>query len=248
LICIILAGGYGKRLWPLTREIAKPLLPVDDRVVLDYIIDRVLELDEIDRIIISTNLRFENDFRRWMKKYPDAPIELSVEPTRREEEKLGAVKALHILASKLSSDCLIIAGDNLFTFSLKPIVKRYRELKAPLIAIYDVGSPELAKNYGVIEVDSDMRITSFEEKPRDPKGSLVSTGIYAYPRETLLMISRYFEDGGGEDRLGDFIQWLYKQVPVYGYIVDGEWWDIGTPETYYEVLRKIGKALSRPRS
>jgi len=90
-------------------------------------------------------LRFENDFRRWMKKYLGGPIELSVEPTLREEEKLRAVKALHILASKLSSDCLIIAGDNLFTFSLKPMMKRYRELKAPLIAIYDVGSPELAK-------------------------------------------------------------------------------------------------------
>ena len=62
--CIILADGYGKRLWPLTREIAKPLLPVGDRVVLDYIMDRVLELNEIDRIITSTNLRFENDFKR----------------------------------------------------------------------------------------------------------------------------------------------------------------------------------------
>ena len=241
LICIILAGGYGKRLWPLTKEIAKPLLPIGDRVVLDYIMDKVLELDELDKIIISTNLKFEKDFKKWMRKYPDAPVELSAEPSRREEEKPGAVRALYLLASKLSNDCLIIAGDNLFTFSLKALVEKYGRLRAPLIALYDIGSLELAKNYGVVEVDSELRIINFEEKPADPKSSLVSTGVYIYPRKVISMMKSYFEEGGGSDRLGDFLQWLHKRTPIYGYIVQGEWWDIGTIETYYEVLRIMNK-------
>ena len=241
MICIILAGGYGKRLWPLTKDVAKPLLPIGDRVVLDYVMDKVLELDELDKIIVSTNLKFEKDFKKWMRKYRDAPLELSVEPSRGEEEKPGAVRALYLLASKLSDDCLIIAGDNIFTFSLKALVEKYKRLRAPLIALYDVGSLELAKNYGVVEVDSELRIIGFEEKPADPKSSLVSTGIYIYPREVVPVMKSYLEEGGGADRLGDFIEWLHKRTPVYGYIVRGEWWDIGTIETYREVLRIMGK-------
>ena len=241
MICIVLAGGYGKRLWPLTRDTAKPLLPIGDRVVLDYVMDKVLELDELDKIIISTNLRFEKDFKKWMRKYCGVPLELSVEPSRKEEEKPGAVRALYLLASKFSDDCLVIAGDNIFTFSLKVLVEEYKRLRAPLIALYDVGSLELAKNYGAVEVDSELRIIGFEEKPANPKSTLVSTGIYVYPRKVIPMMKSYLEEGGGADRLGEFIEWLHKRIPVYGYIVQGEWWDIGTMETYREVLRRIGE-------
>jgi len=240
LICIILAGGYGKRLWPLTKDTAKPLLPTGDRVVLDYVMDKVLELDDLDKIIVSANLRFEEDFRKWMEKYHGVPLELSVEPSRREEEKPGAVRALYFLASKFSDDCLIIAGDNVFTFFLKDLVDKYKRLRAPLIALYDVSSFELAKNYGVV-VDSKLRIIGFEEKPANPKSSLISTGIYIYPREVISMMKSYLEEGDGADRLGDFIEWLHKRTAVYGHIVQGEWWDIGTIETYREVLRRIGK-------
>ena len=62
-------------------------------MVLDYIVDKVLELDELDRIIISTNLKFGKDFKKWMRKYRDVPLELSVELSRKEEEKLGVVRA-----------------------------------------------------------------------------------------------------------------------------------------------------------
>ena len=117
----------------------------------------------------------------------------------------------------------MIAGDNLFTFSLKLVMKRYRELEAPLIAIYDVGSPELAKNYGVIEVDSDMRIISFEEKPRDRKGSLVSTGIYVYPRETILMMPRYFEEAAERTGLETSSNGCISRFPFTDILLMANW-------------------------
>ena len=114
-------------------------------------------------------------------------------------------------------------------------------MEAPVVALYNVGSFELARNYGVVEVDSGLRVFSFEEKPVNPKEGIVSTGIYAYPRKAISMMQRYFEEGGGVDRLGDFVQRLHRRIPVYEYVVKGEWWDIGTRETYYEALRELNK-------
>ncbi len=240
MICIILAGGYGKRLWPLTKAIPKPLLPIRDKTVLDYIMERILEIDEINKIILSTNLKFRDQFEKWAEKYPEVEIEVKVEMSGREEEKPGAVKALYNLVSQLSDDSLILAGDNLFTSQLNGLLSRYGEIGEPMIALYDVGRIELAKMYGVVEVDSNWRIIGFEEKPENPKSTLVSTGIYVYPKKVFPMIGEYLEKSGKADRLGDFIQWLYRRVPVYGHLLDGMWWDIGSVKTYHEALMELG--------
>ena len=241
LTCIILAGGYGKRLWPLTRSIAKPLLPIGNKVILDYIMDRILELEKITKIMISTNLKFRKDFEEWMKKYQGVNIELIVEQSSREEEKPGALRSLSSLISNISNDCLVIAGDNLFTASLRSMLRKYEELHAPLIALYDIGDPSLARMYGVAEIDHMGRIISFEEKPQNPKSSLISTGIYLYPHYISQLMKEYLEEGGEPDKLGSFIEWLYKRTTIYGYLLEGEWWDIGTIQAYHDAIEKLAK-------
>jgi glucose-1-phosphate thymidylyltransferase len=205
---VILAGGYGKRLWLITLNTAKPLLPVCGRPVIECIMEKLDEIECIRNIIISTNLRFGDDFKRWAEKYRDERIKIVVEESRSEEEKLGAVKALSSLSTQLEHDVLIVAGDNLFTGSLRPLIKKYSG--RPIVAIYDVRDAELAKLYGVVKIDDETRIIDLVEKPERPSSTLVSTGIYIFPRQVLYMVGEYLGEGGegiGWETLWIFIGW-----------------------------------------
>ena len=238
---VILAGGYGKRMWPITLNIPKPLLSVCGKPVIEYIMEKLDGLECVERIIILTNLKFEHDFKEWARAHMDTRIEVIVEESRSEEEKLGAVKALSRLSQELENDVLVVAGDNLFTGSLRPMIKKYS--RKPIIALYDVRDAELAKLYGVVQIDDEARIVDFVEKPERPASTLVSTGIYIFPRQVFEMIEEYLGGGGGRDRLGDFIQWLYKKTPMYGYILDGEWWDIGDIKSYERAVKTLSRRL-----
>ena len=110
-----MAGGYAKRMWPLTKDFPKTLLPVGGRPAIDHIVDRLLEA-KVSAIIVSTNLKFKPHFEAWLKQKPIGVIEIVAETSKCEKEKLGVVGALAELAPKLKpDDYLIIAGDNIFT-------------------------------------------------------------------------------------------------------------------------------------
>ena len=239
MISIILAGGYAKRLWPLTRRIAKPLLPIGEKCIIDYIMEKLMGLDKVDKIIVSTNLLFKEDFERWAERYSDACLELVYDESYREEEKPGAVKALSDITTGLCDDCLVIAGDNLFTDDLRGMIEEYERRGTVIIGLYDVGDPELAKNYAVVQIDRDLRVLSMEEKPDDPKTTLVSTGIYILPKKVLPKLREYIESGRNPDEPGRFLEWLLESEPIYGYILSGEWYDIGTQETYRRALERF---------
>ncbi|MEM3922563.1 MAG: nucleotidyltransferase family protein [Nitrososphaerota archaeon] len=233
MISVILAGGYAKRLWPLTTSIAKPLLPIGDRFIIDYTMDKLLKLDEVEKIIVSTNMRFKDDFEKWAGRYsPRANLELMYDKSYREEEKPGAVRALSDIVSNLEDDCLVLAGDNIFTDDLRGLIAKYRAHNATIVGLYDVKDLHLAKNYGVVSVGDDYRIISFEEKPRWPRSTLVSTGIYLFPRSVFPKFREYLGAGHNPDEIGRFIGWLIDKEPVYGYLLSGEWHDVGTYEEY----------------
>ena len=143
---VIMAGGYATRLWPITKTKAKPLLPIGRKKIIDYIYEKIRKFGI--PIIVSTNKRFEGDFKEWAK---DKDVELVIEETTKEEEKLGAVRALAEIAKNINDDMFVLAGDNLFSFSLDDFYEFYQKIKKPLTALYDVGDFELAKRYGVAE-------------------------------------------------------------------------------------------------
>jgi glucose-1-phosphate thymidylyltransferase len=225
-----MAGGYATRLWPITRTKPKPLLPVGKRRIIDHIYEKLRRFDV--PIIISTNKRFEDDFKRWAT---NKEIELVIEETTEEKEKLGAVKALAEIA-KTVDEMLVVAGDNLFSFTLNGFVEYYKQKRAPVTALYDVGDFELAKRYGVAELDGE-RILRFHEKPERPPSTLVGIGIYAFPRYAIKMLLEYVESSEKHDNLGDFLSWLCKNTEVFGYPFDGEWYDVGNPDSYIKAFK-----------
>ena len=238
MIAIILAGGYGTRLRPLTGGIAKPLLPVEGKPIIDYIVERLLNLQGIDQIVVSTNERFEGQFSEWLSRRRHRKVKVVAEPSHGEDDKLGAVRALSRLVEGLNSrDYLVVAGDNLFTSGLKDMVEYYRSKGSPVVALFDVGDLEVVKRYGCVEVEADGRITGFVEKPERPKSTLAATCIYALPEGSLKRVREYLEEGNDPDAPGYFVQWLCRRERVYGYVLQGYWSDIGTPESYEDAKR-----------
>lgn len=248
---IILAGGYASRLKPLSEYIPKPLLHVGGVPILNYILQKVIEINPA-RIVISTNKKFEDNFRYWLKTLEnysnlDERIELVVEETKREEEKLGAVGGLYyaIIDALVENDLLVVAGDNLFDFNLRKLVRKMRETGSFSIALYDIKDLELAKRYGVVLLEND-KIIKFVEKPEKPESTLISTAIYTIPHKKLHLIEEYVKNPNTEkDRIGKFIEWLlyYKRESIYGVVYEGLWFDIGDLDSYIaanEFVKKVG--------
>ena len=236
MIGIILAGGYGTRLYPLTRKIAKPLLRISGKPIMDYIVEKLVELDP-EKIIVAVNERFKDQFLEWLKNRDHLNVELRVEPSRDEGEKLGAIRGLSRLLGEIEGDCIVIAGDNLFTSSLIGFKEFYLEKRAPVVGLYDIGDLNKVKHLSMAEIDRDGRIMKFIEKPKRPTSTLVGIGIYMFPERSIKRINEYLGEGNNPDSPGFFIQWLHSRETVYGYILGGYWWDIGTLEAYYEAKR-----------
>ncbi|MBL7160517.1 MAG: nucleotidyltransferase family protein [Candidatus Aenigmarchaeota archaeon] len=237
---LVLCGGYAKRMGPLAEERPKPLLPVKGRPMLEHILKKIEPLEGVDQILISVNRKFEQQFADFLQRYQSPKhIKLVVEPSQRNEEKLGAVRGLDyaIEQEKITDPLLVINGDNLFDSGLFGLLLLYKKNKSPVVGLFDVREIEKAKHLGIVEVDSGGRITDFEEKPPQPKSTLASTGIYIFTSPALQKISSYLRDHQG-DRVGDFISWLSNQERVYGFVFQGRWFDIGSPEEYERAERE----------
>jgi glucose-1-phosphate thymidylyltransferase len=233
--CIILAGGYGTRLWPITRDRAKALLEFDGRPVITHILEKIPA--GID-IIVSTNRRFEDDFIRW-KAGVARPVGLCIENSLDNSEKLGAIRAVDYVIKSLgiTEDLLLIAGDNLFSFRIPDFIRTY-EGNHLLIAIHDIKNIERAREFGVVKMWGDT-VIEFKEKPLQPDSSLVSTGCYIFPPRLFDYLSEY--SAASNDHLGGFVSYLMtRKEEVRGYVFTDAWTDIGTPETYREALAKYG--------
>ncbi len=234
---VVLAGGYATRLWPITKHRPKMFLPVGDSTVIDQIFAELEADDRVDEVYVSTNERFAEDFRDHLAESEFDKPKLTVEDTTEEDEKFGVVGALAQLFDRenISEDTLVIAGDNLISFGISDFIDFFQAKDSPTLAAYDVGSRERAKSYGLVELDGD-EVVDFQEKPDDPKSTLVSIACYAFTAENIPLFDKYLENGNNPDEPGWFVQWLQDRDSVYSYTFDEAWFDIGTPESYLEAV------------
>jgi glucose-1-phosphate thymidylyltransferase len=236
---IVLAGGYAKRMGQLAATLPKSLLPVAGRPAIDYILDRLNEIAP-EKILLTTNIRFKPAFESWLAAEHLTNIELVVEHSRSEKEKLGAVGALAQLAPNLKpDDYVVICGDNVFTASLNGMLEFYREKRKTVVVVYHQKSLEEVKMGSAVTLGSDNRVVSFEEKPRKPTTTAVGACVYILPYKSLLRTRQYLDAGGNRDEPGNFIAWLCRQEEVYAYMFPSYVWDIGTPEGYEELQRQF---------
>jgi len=229
---ILLAAGYATRLRPLTNTVAKPLLPLAGRPMVDYIYDKVAEVTAVDAVHVVTNSKFAEGFRAWAAGHAGrVPIHVHDDGTSSNDDRLGAIGDIRftIRDGKLEGqDLLIVAGDNLFDYGLAEYVQYWKTKgQASCLAVYQCDDIELVKQYSIVEIDPRDQITSFIEKPKNPTTQLVGTATYIYHRDHVRLIEQYLAEGNSPDQPGNFVAWLHKKVPVYAYRFEGGWFDIG---------------------
>jgi glucose-1-phosphate thymidylyltransferase len=223
---LILAAGYATRLQPLTDDLPKHLLPVGGRPMLDWVLAKLVEA-EIEDVHLVTNARFAPLFERWAE---GKAVVVHDDGTTTNGDRLGAIGDIRFVQERahLDDDLLVIAGDNLFDYSLADFVAFWRSREgASALAVHDVGKVELARQYGVVDLDANDRIVGFVEKPEDPPSTLAATATYLYTREHAALVSTYLAEGNAPDQPGNYVAWLHRRVPVYAYRFAGGWYDIG---------------------
>ena len=244
---IILAAGYATRLRPLTDRVAKPLLPVGGRPMVDWILDRLDEVDEVDEVHVVTNARYAPSFEAWRTS---DRVTIHDDGTTTNDDRLGAIGDLRFVLERAgyADDLLVIAGDNLFDFEIGDFVDFWRgKGEASAVALYDVGDLELVKQFGVVDVDEDDRVVGFVEKPEQPTSTLAATASYLYHRAHLPLIERYLAEGNSPDQPGRLVAWLYERAPVYGYRFEGEWFDIGDKDQLLVADNKLRARAGLPQ-
>jgi len=240
MIGIVLAAGYATRLYPLTKDRPKPLLPVAGRPIIDYIVDEMDTLSELKQIIVVTNHRFAAAFEEWAAIRNQSglkPVLVVDDQTTDDSNKLGAIGDIQFCIDRLKIDdeLLVIAGDNLFTYRLKDADDFYRTSQEDTLLARSVSPPEDLTRYAIVELDANGRVISLEEKPKQPKSNMAVFATYFYSRDTVPLIAQYLKEGNSPDAPGHFPVWLYQRKPVRVYLFDGICIDIGTPESYAEV-------------
>jgi len=245
---IILAAGYATRLYPLTQTVAKQLLPVGGRPVIDYIVDALRDVDEIDAIHVVTNRKFAPSFTDWAAAR--GGITVHDDGTTSEDDRLGAVGDIAFVVDRAglnNDDLLVIAGDNLFDYSLRDYVAWWHgKGDASGVVLYDVRDLELVKQYSSVEVDGDERLTALIEKPEHPTSTLVATAAYVYHRSHVALVHTYLSEAATPDQPGRFLAWLVPRAPVYGYTVSGEWHDIGDAAQLLEADNRYRERAGLP--
>ncbi|MDC0243103.1 nucleotidyltransferase family protein [Marine Group III euryarchaeote] len=235
---IILAGGFAKRMWPLTKNKPKQLLNLAGKPMLGYVIKSLNNLD-FDRIIISVNSFFAPQFQEYLDSNVSAKnVELFVEDSDSEDQKLGALGALNLLFKNknLRGPVFIAGGDNLSDFDLTKMVTVYNKFKADVIGLYDVENIELAKLYGIADLE-DNRIVDFIEKPISPPSTLAATAYWLLSESGIANFFSYINEGGDRDAMGNFLAWNVKRNSVYSVSFKGNWYDIGSLDSYSEAQK-----------
>lgn len=239
---VVLAAGYATRLYPLTQDRPKALLPLGEGTVLDWLFGRLVQWPLADVTVVS-NHRFYAQFAAWQRGRKAAvPVRVLDDGTTSDQDKLGAIRDLALAMDRQGArgDLVVAAGDNVFTWEMPALwAAVQRHPASASVVVTDVADRQLARQYGIVTCAPDGRITSFVEKPSDPPSTLAATGLYYLPARPASRVAEYLQSGAPGDQLGHWVRWLSEREPVYGIRGEGVWYDIGDVQTYERVKQSL---------
>jgi glucose-1-phosphate thymidylyltransferase len=207
--------------------------------ILERICRQLESLPDLNAIHVVTNHTFAGAYDAWLQGYArrrSSPPTVAIhdDGSKTPETRLGAIGDLQFVIQRaaIDDDLLVIAGDNLIDAGLEGFVE-FARAKGSAVGLKDFQDPDKVRLYGVVEVNDESRVIGFEEKPAVPRSTLVGVGLYYFPRASLPLVARYLGQGHSKDAPGYYLQWLHRETPLYGYVLDGDWYDIGDLDSYH---------------
>ena len=221
---IILAGGTGSRLYPLTKVTNKHLLPVGDQPMIYHPINKLTEVG-IGEILIVKGTDHMGDVVNLLGSGKDFGCRFTYKV---QDEAGGIAQALGLAENFAGNDpVVVILGDNIFEHSLQKAVDNYAGEGAQIL-IQEVDAPE---RYGVAELDGET-VISIQEKPKKPKSNYAVTGIYFYDETVFDCIKTLKPSGRGELEITDVNNYYIRKGKMKSSVLEGWWTDAGTLESY----------------
>lgn len=229
---LILAAGYGTRLQPVIGDFPKALVEVGGVTVLDRLLSRLEALQAHEEICVVSNARYFRHFESWCAARGFSGTLLNDGSTEANNRR-GAIGdiafALETLA--LDDDLLIVASDNILDFPLHGLASSFQAHGCAHVGVYHNPDTIDQRKRGVVSMDQDGKIESFEEKPDKPRTEWAASPIYLLPAGMLDFVPAYLEAGGNPDAPGHLMVSLCQAHPLRGWALPGRIVDIGTPET-----------------
>jgi len=223
---IVLAGGTGSRLLPMTSVTNKHLLPVYNKPMIYYPIQHLVNSGITD-IMVVTGGEFAGDFLNLLKNGED--FNLTNLQYAYQKGSGGIADALSLAEDFVGGDKIcVILGDNIFEFAMPDVVNMIEKTSGASIVLKEVDDPE---RFGVANLDENGKVTSIVEKPKDPQSNLAVTGIYFYDEKVFDIIRTLEPSGRGELEITDVNNDYLKEGTLNQMQSIGWWSDAGTPDS-----------------
>lgn len=228
---VILAGGKGTRLYPLTKKIPKPLLPVNKKPIINHLVD-LFNSQGVKDVAVLISKKHKKHFYQWQKKYyqkKSPKIKLF-----EEKKPLGTFGGFHLLKNWIENNSFFVSnGDELKEIDLKKLTHFHQNNDSiATIALVKVPNP---KQYGVA-VCKNGKIKKFLEKPKNPPSNYISSGLYLLSPE----IFNYHQGPKFTMIEKDVFPQLVKEKKLAGFKFEGKWMDTGTWKRYAKALKNWG--------
>ena len=237
---VILAGGSGTRLHPLTLVTNKHLLPVFDKPVIYYAIEKLVDAG-VTKIMVVTAPHHIDSFVRLLGSgqhfVPKSSTAKQIQIVYGiQNEPNGIAYGLFIAEDYIGKDnCVLFLGDNIFLDDITPAIKKFK--KGAVVFLKKVRDP---KRFGIATVKRG-KITSLEEKPTKPKGDLAVTGLYIYDNTVFKKIRKVSPSERGEYEITDVNKLYLEEGSLHFNMLKKEWFDIGTIESLHKASRFMKK-------
>lgn len=232
-IAILLCAGYGTRMGSLTAQTPKPLLPVAGKPILDYLVEQLLEFEDLEAVHLVTNRIYVEPFRRWAEPRRRG-IEVHDDGSTTNADRRGAVGDLALVLDRigLPDGAFVGAGDNILRFSLRPFWRAFTNGGENLVLAIHEPSAQRLRRTGVLELGEEDRVLRLHEKPAEPPSAWACPPFYCLGRSALGRVRSYLAEGLPADEIGRFIADLARRETVRALRIAGERLDVGSPESY----------------
>jgi glucose-1-phosphate thymidylyltransferase len=247
MIAVLLCAGFATRLYPLTRDFPKPLLPVAGRPVIDRLMDQVIELPEIDEIQVVTNAKYFARFslwgQEWLPRLSARNIALKIynDGATGEENRLGACADLQLVFRHTgrAGAYLVSAGDNVYLFRIADLWRHFLRGGRHCIVALAEKDPERLKNTGVPVFGESDRVLGLLEKPTNPPSGWFCPPLYFLQPTAKGVLEDFLDASGPVDAPGHFIDYLCRREPVTAIKLNEKRLDIGNLESYRRADRTV---------